>query len=213
MQMKASKCIQMQVNEGLMLSSGGGAVRWQQLFGDLQAQFEEEASAAERAESGSRARAEIGALALVDRLRGSVGAQVSVAVRGAGQLRGVVADVGADWLLLSDELGRDVLVAAVAVRSVTGLGRRTGIPEEPGSVRARLDLRRALRGLARDRAAVQIVLDDGSVLVGTVDRVGADYVELAEHPADAPRRAEAVHAVRAVVISAVAVVRTSSSGL
>jgi hypothetical protein len=58
-----------------------------------------------------------------------------------------------------------------------------------------------------------MVLDDGSVLVGTVDRVGADYVELAEHPADSPRRAEVVHGVRVVVISAVAVVRTSSPGI
>ena len=188
-------------------------MRWQQLFADLQAQFEEEESAAERAESGSRARAEIGGLALGDRLRGSLGAQVSVTVRGAGQLSGVLADVGADWLLLADELGRDVLVATPAVRAVAGLGRRTGVAEAPGFVRSRLDLRRVLRGLARDRAAVQLILDDGSVLVGTVDRVGADYVELAEHPADAPRRAEAVSGVRAVVISAAAAVRTSLPGI
>ena len=76
-----------------------------------------------------------------------------------------------------------------------------------------MDLRRALRGLARDRSAVQIVLDDGSVLSGTLDRVGADYVELAEHPADLPRRAEAVQGVRAVVIAAVAVVRTAPPGV
>ena len=184
-------------------------MRWQQLFADLQAQFEREESAAERAEGGSRARAEIGGLALGDRLRGSLGAQLSVTLRGAGQIAGVLEEVGTDWLLLSDELGRDILVAAAAVRAVTGLGRRTGAPEPPGLVRGRLDLRWALRGLARDRAAVQMVLDDGSVLAGTVDRVGADYVELAEHAADAPRRAEAVRGVRAVVISAVAVVRTN----
>ena len=66
---------------------------------------------------------------------------------------------------------------------------------------------------ARDRSAVQIVLDDGSVLGGTLDRVGADYVELAEHPADLPRRAEAVQGVRGVVIAGIAVVRTLTPGL
>jgi hypothetical protein len=65
-----------------------------------------------------------------------------------------------------------------------------------------------LKGLARDRAVVQVVLDDGAVLTGTIDRVGADYLELAEHAADEPRRVEAVRGVRAVVLTAVGVVRT-----
>jgi hypothetical protein len=69
-----------------------------------------------------------------------------------------------------------------------------------------------MRALARDRAAVQVVLDDGAVLTGTLDRVGADYVELAEHPADQPRRAEAVQGVRVIVLAAVAVVRTGLPG-
>jgi hypothetical protein len=38
-------------------------------------------------------------------------------------------------------------------------------------------------------------------------------VDLAEHPADLPRRAEAVQAVRAVVIGRIAVVRTTAPGL
>jgi hypothetical protein len=95
---------------------------------------------------------------------------------------------------------------------VAGLGRRTAVPEPPDGVHARLDLRRALRGLARDRRAVHVVLDDGATVTGTLDRVGADYVELAEHPLDAYRRSEAVQGVRAVVIGVVAVVRTVIPG-
>jgi hypothetical protein len=188
-------------------------MRWQQLFADLQAQFDEEEAAAERSESASRARAEMGAVRLSQRLLGSLGASVSVICRGVGQISGVLVDVGSDWLLLEDEHGRQHLVAAAAVRAVAGLGRGTAPPERPGAVRGLLDLRRALRGLARDRAGVQVVLDDGGVLSGTLDRVGADYVELAEHPGDLPRRAEAVQGVRAVVIAAVAVVRTGAVGL
>ena len=125
----------------------------------------------------------------------------------------MLVDVGSDWLLLEDDRGRQNLVAAAAVRAVAGLGRGAAPPEPSGAVRGLLDLRRALRALARDRAVVQVVLDDGGVLRGTLDRVGADYVELAEHPADLPRRAEAVQGVRAVVIAAVAVVRTGAPGL
>lgn len=188
-------------------------MRWQQLFADLQAQFEEEEAAADRAEAASRARAEIGGVRLADRLRGAIGMPLSLHCSGAGPVAGVLVDVGTDWLLVEDDLGRDVLVAANAVLTVAGLGRRTAPAEEDGPVRARLDLRRAVRGLARDRAVVQVVLGDGEVLTGTVDRVGADYVELAEHALDSPRRAEAVQGVRAVVIAAVAVVRTVTPGI
>jgi hypothetical protein len=187
-------------------------MRWEQLFADLQAQFEAEESAAEQAECGSRARSEIGAVTLGDRLRGALGLHVVLGCGGAGTLAGTVVDVGTDWLLVENEGARQSLVATAAVRSVSGLGRRTAAPEGVGTVRGRLDLRRALRGLARDRAAVQILLDDGGVLTGTLDRVGADYVDLAEHPADLPRRSEAVQGVRTVVIGAIAVVRTVTAG-
>jgi hypothetical protein len=188
-------------------------MRWQQLFADLSAQFEEEETAAERGESASRTRAEVGAIPLAARLGGALGLPVVLDCRGAGRIAGVLTDVGPDWLLLEDERGVQYLVATPAVRTVAGLGRRTAAPEPPGAVRARLDLRRALRGLARNRSVVQVVLDDGGVLTGTLDRVGADYVELAQHAADEPRRAEAVRGVRAVVITAVAVVRTAPPGL
>ena len=189
-------------------------MRWQQLFADLQAQFEAEEAAVDRAESASRARAEVGAVGIADRLRGAVGNPVTLGCGRAGTFAGVLVEVGPDWLLVEHDGARSCLVALSAVRSVAGLGRRTAAAAElPGPVRGRLDLRRALRGLARDRSVVQVVLDDGSVLGGTLDRVGADYVELAEHPADLPRRAEAVQGVRAVLIGGIAVVRTVTAGL
>ncbi|SOD93664.1 hypothetical protein [Blastococcus haudaquaticus] len=188
-------------------------MRWQQLFEDLQSQFEAEEMASERAESASRSRAEVGAVHLRERLAGAQGSPLHITVRGAGQVTGTLVDHGVDWFLLDDGQGRELLVALGAVRAVGGLGRRTAPAEPAGAVRSRLDLRWALRGLARDRSAVQVVLDDGGTLTGTLDRVGADFVELAEHPGDAPRRSEAVQGVRAVVIDAVAVVRTGLPGL
>lgn len=183
-------------------------MRWQQLFADLEAQFDEAAAASERADEASRVRAEVGAVPLSARLGGALGHALVLRCRGAGQLCGTLAEVGVDWLLLEEEGGRETLVASAAVLAVGGLGRQTAAQTDPGPVRARLDLRRAIRVLARDRAPVQVLLDDGASFSGTVDRVGADHLELAEHGADLTRRAEAVHGVRAIVLEAIVAVRT-----
>jgi hypothetical protein len=188
-------------------------MRWRQLFADLAAQFAEAEAEVERGEIASRARYELGTVALADRLRGAVGARVGLRCRGADRVTGVLADVGVDWVLLEDDGGADVLVALPAVLAVGGLGRLTGSAEDAGPVRRRLDLRRALRALARDRSAVRMVLVDGAVLTGTMDRVGADFVELAVHEADEWRRTSAVRGVEAIALAGVAVVRTLVVGL
>jgi len=181
-------------------------MRWQQLFADLTAQFDEVEAAAELAESASRTRAEVGAVRLAERFAGAVGADVRLRCRGAGQLSGLLADVGPDWLLLVDERGAESVVATRAVTSVTGLGRSTVAEPDGDRPRVQFDIRLVLRAMARDRSAVTLTTDDGVVLTGTIDRVGADFVELAEHPVGEPRRAGAVRAVHAVAVAAVAVV-------
>ena len=184
-------------------------MRWELLFADLEAQAAEQEVAAELAEEASRSRAEYGQLRLADRLRGALGRPLSLSCLGSGELTGRLLDVGVDWFLLVDEQGREVLVAAGAVVAVAGVGAGTGPGSAEGAVARRLDLRRAVRGLARDRAAVTVLLTDGSALGGTVDRVGADFLELAEHPLDSPRRRAAVTSVRAVPFPAVVAVRTA----
>ena len=212
MQTKSSKHTQTQAFAVIYAQPRGWEMRWQQLFADLQAQFDAEEAAEGRVADASRARAEMGAVELVQRMRGAVGMPLTLRCRGAGPVVGTLADVGADWLLLEDEQGRSILVASGTVSAIAGLGRRTSV-EERGAVRARMDFRWVLRGLTRDRSVVQMILDDGAVLTGTLDRVGADHVELAEHPADVPRRSEAVRGVSAVVIAAISVVRTLPGGL
>jgi hypothetical protein len=188
-------------------------MRWQQLFADLGAQFAEAEAAADRAESASRTRAETGAVRLAERLEGAVGHPVALRCRGAGPVAGTLAEVGVDWLLVEEDAGREALVATAAVLSVAGLGRETAAPRTPGAVRGRLDLRRLARALARDRSTVHVVLDDGTVLTGTIDRVGADFLELAAHAPDEPRRPGAVRGVHAAALDGVAVIRTAPPGL
>lgn len=183
-------------------------VRWDQLFADLEGELAAARDADVRAEVAERTRIERGRLRLVDRLRPAVGGDIVVAVAGAGTVRGLLIDVGSDWLLLvvSGPPG-DVLVALDAVSWISGLGPVSSEPGSEGRVAARLDLRSGLRGIARDRAAVRVVLRDGSELTGTVDRVGADHVELAVHSGDEPRRASAVRSLLTVPVVALALVR------
>jgi hypothetical protein len=182
-------------------------VRWQRLFADLEAQAEALAAADFEAEIAERTRIEVGKLRLVDRLRPTAGHRVQVSCLGAGLVCGRLDQVGPDWLLLAEDAGREILVCLHAVTSLIGVGALSATPGSEGRVGARLDLRHALRGMVRDRAPVRVVLVDGATLDGTLDRVGADFVELAEHPQGEARRATAVHRVRTVPLAALAAVR------
>lgn len=180
-------------------------MRWKDLFDDLEAQVEAAERAELDAEVRDRLRIEAGRIGMADRLRAATGGTVTVTVLGAGPVSGHLLDAGPDWLLLEEQGRRDLLVPYAAVLGVDGLTRRA-LPAD-GAVGQRLDLRWALRGLTRDRAAVQLVVRDGSVLAGTLDRVAADHVDLAEHPQGEARRAGSVRAVRLVPLAALALVR------
>ena len=181
-------------------------MRWRALFDDLEGQFDAAQAAELAAEIADRARREAALLSLADRLRAACGAQSQAHVIGVGALRGRLSDSGPGWLLLEVDGGAEVLVPLPAVQGLVGLGARTA-PVDDSPVARRLDLRWALRGIARDRAAVTLGLRDGTLLTGTLDRVGLDHVDLAEHGLAEARRAAAVRQVRLVPLDAVALVR------
>lgn len=183
-------------------------VRWQLLFDDLEAQLDAAVAAELAGEVAERSRLEAGRIRLSDRLAEAAGAAVAVSLPGSGVVRGRVLDAGIDWLLLDEGAGREALVPLEAVLGISGIGARTAAPGAEGEVGKRLDLRWALRGLARGRVGVAVTLRDGSAVTGTLDRVGADHVDLAEHAPGEARRAGAVRAVRLVPLSAVVLVRS-----
>lgn len=200
-------------------------VRWDRLFADLEARFDDLADEEAAAEQADRDRVATGAVTLVQRLGGAVGQRIRLTVIGGTHREGTLRTIGRDFVLLQDDGGRDVLVALAAVAAVGGLTARTAppTPDRP----SRLDLRRVLRSIARDRAVVALSIGSGVVgpaasvpdgsgslaeLVGTLDRVGADFVELAIHPVGEPRRAGLVRGVSLVSLAAVRVVRTMPVG-
>ncbi len=180
-------------------------MRWQALFADLEAQLASARQAELEGEVADRSRREVAALRLADRLRAARGVPLTFGVPGLGSLPGRVAAVGADWLLVG-AAPADVLVPLAAVAWVGGLPADAA-PGAAPAVMSRLGLGYALRGISRDRSAVTLVLRDGARLAGTIDRVGADFLDLAEHPPDEPRRHDVVVAVRTVPFAGLAAVR------
>jgi hypothetical protein len=183
----------------------GERVRWEQLFADLEAQLA--GAGAERGLVADLERAEVARTPLADRIRAHAGAEVRLRLRDGSALAGIVVEAAPAWLLLR-EGAQDVLVPAAALAGVSGLSRAVAPPA--GQVARRLGLGEALRALARDRTPVRLLLDGGAV-TGTVDRVGADHLDLAEHPVEELRRAAAVRGVLAVPFAVVLAVRSTAA--
>lgn len=182
-------------------------MRWDDLFADLEAQAHALSVAERDAEVAELTRLETSRLTMASRLRPALGEAVRVRCVGGMVLVGRLSAVGAGWLLLDEDAGREAFLAAAAVVSIAGLGRLAApVP----ALDAGLGIGRALRGLARDRSVVRACLTDSTVIDGTVDRVGADFVELAVHAAGEPRRRQEVREVLVVPISALAVLRRDS---
>lgn len=157
-------------------------MRWDDLFADLEAGLDA-AHAADRAdEVAERTRAERARVGLADRLRAHDG-RADVLLRDGGTVRGEVHDAGPSWLLLADG-PREHVVPLHAVAAVSGLTDQAAA--EVGIVLSRLGLAQVLRGISQDRSVVRLRVA-GADLVGRVDAVGADHLDLTEVAADSLR--------------------------
>lgn len=179
-------------------------MRWELLFEDLAARLAAEESLDREAEVAERTRRERAQVGLLQRLAAArSGAPISAHVAGLGRVQARVLDVGADWVLLGTSAERGALVPFAALRSLGGLAGRAG---PVSSVTKGFTLGAALRAISRDRAGVLLVDVDGTRTTGTIDAVGQDALDLAEHPLDLPRRPEHVIDVRVVPFTAIGAV-------
>ena len=199
-------------------------MRWERLFEELEARFDDLAAADAAAEQADRDRVAAGAITWVQRLRGATDHPVRVRLATGAAVTGTLRRVGPDFALIDDGLAGEFVVPLRWVVGVEGLTSSTGT--ELSGVSARLDLRLLLRGIARDRSAVALTTagvaggpgEDAALgaaqaeVTGTIDRVGADFLELAVHPAWEPRRAAVVRSVVLVPLTAVALVRAVPLG-
>jgi hypothetical protein len=179
-------------------------MRWERRFADLEARLEAEERATWEGDVADLIRAERGQLTLPDRLRAHIGNWLTWALDLPEQLlEGELIEVGSDWILVKAASG-ETLIPIEAVLSVGGLSRAART--QSSEVVRRLRLGVVLRGLSRDRSVVSVRLRGGPRITGTIDRVGADHLDLAVHAGDLPRRGAAVIEVRCLPIRGIACV-------
>lgn len=196
-------------------------VRWDRFFEDLQGQFDAEWEA-ERASLDTEAeRLRLSRVTLRERLAvlaqgsGADRAEVSFELVGDTTVRARVSAVGADWAGVETAGGRSAVIPIAAI-SALGIAHadllrsaRPVVPER-ASLAERMTMGFVLRDLSRRRVPVTVVTASARALAGTVDRAGADHLDLAQHDPGVPRRSEDVQGYRLVPFAAIALVRLDS---
>ncbi|MBY0687249.1 hypothetical protein [Microbacterium marinilacus] len=201
-------------------------MRWDRFFDDLEDQLAAEWEAERAALESEAERLRLARVDLRTRLGGLVRdaeGGVLLELADGAVVEGRPAAVGADWVAVPDAGGRRLslipLAAILAIRCSHGDLLRSARPSEGADrLAARVTFALALRDLARRRVGVTIGLTGGTrvedttrVLAGTIDRVGADHLDLALHDAGSPRRAAEVRGYRLLPLGGVAWVRIDAS--
>ncbi|OUE27168.1 hypothetical protein [Clavibacter michiganensis] len=201
-------------------------MRWENLFDDLEGQWETARLAEERDQRVEEERVRVARTVMRDRLRALTASdraqvlRVSLADGTWIDLRAKV--LGRDWL--SGELvvpgeattAREERACILPLASIhalaldreqvlSSLAPVSELPPERGIV-DRIGLPFVLRDLCRRRARVELRLRD-TVVGGTLDRVARDHVDVAVHETGTPRRASAVSGYRLVPLAAIVLVR------
>jgi hypothetical protein len=175
------------------------------VFEELEAEFEAGLRREADQETAAALRAEIGETVLWEQLARRTGAQ-AVAHAGTRRFRGVVVASYPEFLVLHDGDGTEHLIRYGPATSVALPAEPSTLQPAPAGAARRYRLSLALRELARRREPVRVELVDGGRVDGTIEAVGSDYLELAEHDPGEARRRRAVKARRFLSLAAIAAV-------
>ena len=177
------------------------SARFDDLLAGILAEAEAADAASMDADIAEVERATRAELRLLDRLRGQ--RQASIEIVGGGLVTGLIAAVGRDVVVVAADDG-DWVIPAWGVAAVIELGfgaREVASPSE------RLGFASVARAWARQRSVVRVLRTGAGPLDGTMDAVGADHLDLAEHDPGEPRRPEAVRRRLTVPLGAIAALR------
>ncbi len=193
-------------------------MRWDRFFEDIEDQLASEWEAERAALETEAERLRLARITLHERLAALVATgdadpvAAGLELRGGATLSAPVAGLGADWLLASPWGSRSgaALVPLSAIAGVTlphAALLRSARPETAATgsaVSRRATFGFAVRDLVRRRSGVTVHEVDGRSVTGTIDRAGADHLDLAVHERGAIRRAAEVTGYRIVPFAAVA---------
>jgi hypothetical protein len=179
------------------------AMRW--VFDELEAEFEAGLRREAEQETLAAVRAEVGATVLWEQLARRIDSDTTV-FAGARAFRGSVVASYPEFLVLHAADGAEHLIRYGPAVSVAVAAEPPTLRPAPPAAARRYQFALALRELARQREPVRVELIDGARCDGTIEAVGSDYLEIAEHDLGEARRRVAVRARRFVGFAAVVAV-------
>jgi hypothetical protein len=175
------------------------------VFDELEAEFEAGLRLEAEQESMAAVRAELGATVLWEQLARRVGSQTTV-LAGSRAFRGAVVASYPEFLVVRTADGAEHLIRYGPAVSIALPTEPPPLRPTPAAASHRYQLALALRELARRREPVRALLADGTSCDGTIEAVGSDYLEIAEHHLGEARRRGAVRARRFIGFAAVVAV-------
>jgi hypothetical protein len=174
------------------------------LFEELEAEFEAGLRREAEQQTVAALRAQAAETLLWEALARRVGSEVAIQA-GRRWFRGTLVASYPDFFVIKDGVSR--------VQHLVRLGPAVSVRFSPqqqplrllaSTPRYRFVL--ALRELARRREPVRLELADGNEAAGTIEVVGNDHVELAEHDLGEARRQSALTGRRLLALAAIAIV-------